>query len=580
MMIRPAWGLSALLLVGLVPGEPRDRSPLDLALSGDGRWALTANSTSDSVSLVDLTEGKVVAEEDAGTKPFSVAWRGAAALVTNLLDETVTLLDVVPPKLTKVATIDVGYQPRGVALWGDRAYVALSGEDAVAVLDLRTKAVVGRVPVGLEPWYVALTPDGARLLVGNTKSQDLSVVETSSLKVITTVDLKGRNLRHITVSPDGAWAYLPQIVDRNGPTTVASIEDGKVIDNRLVRVPLSAPGPREALPLDTKGFASGDMEGVALSPDGQQIAISIAGTRTLLLLRLPLPFTAQPKDHMDESLHQDAVRYRRVLGLRGRPLGLSFTPDGKSLVVANALRNEVQRVDVEKADVVQAVSLGGPAEASLARKGEAIFYDAYRSWHEWFSCATCHVEGHENGGLYDTFNDGKYGNPKKVLSLRGVSKTGPWTWHGHQANLGQSLQGSFTRTMGRGALNAEELKAVLAYLDTLDFVPPPKASHTEAAKRGEAVFKAKGCASCHKPPLYTDKEIHLVGLESPDDVYRGFNPPSLRGIGRRMPYLHDGRAKTLDEVLRDHHRPSDLGGAESDPTPEERADLVAFLKSL
>jgi YVTN family beta-propeller protein len=579
-MIHPGWGLWALVLVGLAPRDERDRSPLDLALSSDGRWALTANSTSDSVSLVDLSLGTVAAEGETGRKPFSVAWRGSAALVTNLLDETVTLFEVVPPKLSRIATFDVGYQPRGVALSGDRAYVALSGEDAVAVLDLRERKVVGRIPVGVEPWYLALTPDGTRLLAGNTKSQTLSVIDTSSLRVVSSVDLHGRNLRHIAVSPDGAWAYLPQIVDRDGPTTIQSIENGKVIDNRLVRVALSGPGPREALPLDTKGFASGDMDGVAVSPDGQLLAISVSGTRTLLLLRLPLPFVAEPRDHMDEALHQDPVRYRRVLGLRGRPLGLSFTPDGKSLIVANALRNEVQRVDVEKADLVGAIALGGPAEPSLARKGEAIFHDAYRSWHEWFSCATCHVEGHENGGNYDTFNDGKYGNPKKVLSLRGVVRTGPWTWHGHQTNLAQSLQGSFTRTMGRGALNAEELKEVLAYLETLDFVPPPKASHTEAAKRGESVFKAKGCAACHKPPLYTDKEVHLVGLESPDDVYRGFNPPSLRGVGRRMPYLHDGRAKTLEEVIRDHHRPSGLGGGESDPTPEELSDLVAFLKTL
>ena len=58
--MRTFWIL--VLLAGAAPDPDRDRSPGDLALSPDGRWALTANRSSDSVSLVDLAAGKVVAE--------------------------------------------------------------------------------------------------------------------------------------------------------------------------------------------------------------------------------------------------------------------------------------------------------------------------------------------------------------------------------------------------------------------------------------------------------------------------------------------------------------------------------------
>jgi cytochrome c peroxidase len=57
-----------------------------------------------------------------------------------------------------------------------------------------------------------------------------------------------------------------------------------------------------------------------------------------------------------------------------------------------------------------------------------------------------------------------------------------------------------------------------------------------------------------------------------------WNPPTLRGLWDRGPYLHDGRAKTLQELLEFHHLPEKLGGERL--TPNERDDLIAFLKSL
>jgi YVTN family beta-propeller protein len=569
-----------LLLIGAAQEPERDRSPGDLALSPNGRWVISANRTSDSVSLVDLAGGNVSAELKVGRKPFGIDWRGAVAVVANWGDDSVTLIDVAPPKLGVVATIQVGNEPRGVVLSPDasRAYVVVSGDNAVDVIDLTTKKAVARIPVGSEPWYAALTPDGSRLAVGNALSGDVSLIDTAALKVAATIPMKGRNLRRVAVSPDGAWAYVPHITDRGASTTLQNIERGLVLDNRVGRVPFAG-GDREAMGLDTKGFGSGDPEGVAVSPDGGRLAVTLGGTRDLLLLRLPLPLKAEPGEFLPDELLKDKTRYRRVSGLRGRPLGCVFTPDGKSVIVANALGNEIQVVDWEAGEIVRAVSLGGPKEPSLARQGEKIFYDAYRSWHEWYSCNTCHSDGHTNGGIYDTFNDGKYGNAKKTLSLRGVTKTPPWTWHGHESDFSKALQGSFTKTMARGGLNRQELAAVAAYLETIDFAPAPRDVPVDAARRGAAIFKEKACDACHSGPAYTSNEVMLVGLEAPDDVFKGFNPPSLRGVTKRGPWLHDGRARTLDEVLLQHHRPLKLNG-KPDLTSAELSDLLAFLRSL
>jgi len=579
--VRSFW-LSVLLLAGRVPDPEPDRSPGDLALSPDGRWALTSNRCSASVSLVDLAEGKVVAEVGVGRHPYGIDWRGGRAIVANLYDDTVTLLDVVPPSLAVAATVPVGNEPRGVVLSpdGERAYVVASGDNAVFIVDVGAKRSRIRVTVGTEPWFAALTPSGRWLLVGNALSGDLSRIDTRTLESAAPVPLGGRNLRRIAVDPKGEAAYIAHIADRGAPVTRENIERGRVLDNRISRVEVAGATPRTALGLDMRGFGAADPEGVAISPDGTRLAVTLGGTRDILLLSLPLPAVAEPGEFIPQSLLEDKSRYRRASGLRGRPLGCVFLPDGKRIAVANPLLNEVQLVDWDAGEVVRSIPLGGPKEPSLARKGEKIFYDASRSWHDWFSCATCHAEGHTNGGIYDTLNDGRYGNPKKTLSLRGVTKTGPWTWHGHETDLKQALQSSFTRTMSKPKLDPQELGAVVAFLESNDFLPPPREVPAEAVQRGLALFKDRACNTCHAEPTYTVDDVMKVGLESPDDVFKkGFNPPSLRGVTKRGPWLHDGRARTLEEVFEQHHRPSKLT-SRPDFTASELVDLLAFLRSL
>jgi YVTN family beta-propeller protein len=585
-----ALGLLPILLVAapLVAGPSAtpplvDRSPSDLALSVDGRWAVTANTTSDTASLVDLQAGKVAAEAPVGRHPFAVAMTrdGKRALVTNWLSDTVTLLTVSPEGLKPIRTVAVGDEPRGVAIDSSRqrAYVALGGEDAVAVLDLLTLKPAVRVGVGTEPWHLALSPDGSRLAVGNTRSQSVTVIDTGALKVDYVVPLRGHNLRHLTVSPDGLWAYVPHIAQRGFGTSRENIDNGWVVASRLSRVPLDGAGPREAIALDPRGKAVGDADGVAMSADGQCFALTAAGTHELLLYRQPLPFVAYggPADHIEPELLSDSRRFRRV-PLGGRPLGAVFTPDGRRVVVANYLASALQVVDFDAGSVTSTIPLGAAAPPSLARRGEEIFYDAGRSFNQWYSCGTCHTEGHTNGASFDTLNDGRYGNPKKTLSLRGVTRTGPWTWHGWQADLVESAHNSLTKSMQGPEPSPADLEALMAYLKTLDHVPGP-AREAGGVKRGQGLFVAKGCAGCHAPPDYTTAGVFTVGLEAPEDSYKGFSAPALRGVGRRAPYLHDARAKTLEDVLSRHHRPSQLTG-KPDFSPAELVDVVEFLKSL
>ncbi len=263
-----------------------------------------------------------------------------------------------------------------------------------------------------------------------------------------------------------------------------------------------------------------------------------------------------------------------------------FARDGRHVYVANYLLNAVQVVDLQERKLVRAFDLGSAKEPSPARKGEAIFYDGQRSLDQWYSCHTCHYEGHTNALAMDTRNDGSVFTFKTVLSLRNVTRTGPWFWHGLAKDLREAVRRSMTDTMlpARGPTDAD-VDAVIAYLDTLRPPPNPYRDRdgglTASARRGKEVFEGEkaGCARCHSGEYFTNGKVHDVGLGARGDAYRGFNTPPLAGIHDRVRYLHDGRARTLEEVLTGAHSPERVTGRGA-LAPGEVKDLVAYLKSL
>ena len=133
-----------------------------------------------------------------------------------------------------------------------------------------------------------------------------------------------------------------------------------------------------------------------------------------------------------------------------------------------------------------------------------------------------------------------------------------------------------------------DVEAMIAYFDQLQ--PPPNpfaqaaardAKLQQSVERGRDVFHGNvaGCADCHKGEYLTDGKVHDVGLGSEKDAFDGYNTPSLVGAWQRVRLLHDGRAKSLEEVLTGDHNPEKVTGNGA-LTLEQRADLVAYLKTL
>jgi YVTN family beta-propeller protein len=576
------------LCLGGEPATPH-RSPTAVAVLPDGHRALTANHSADSVSLVDLGAAKVLAEVTCGRKPVSVACSadGRRAAVSNHWSESVTLLDVDDTTLKAVGTVAVGRLPQGLVFAPDgrRLFAAVGGADEVVEIDTATRAVTHRWPAPREPRRLAVSKDGRLLAAASSRSARVRLWNTATHKLLWERKIEdGFNLRGLAFTPDEKALICGHVVRREFPVSKQNIAEGWVIDSRLTRLPVKADAvpPLLQVALDTKGAAVGDPHGVAFGGRGRYLAITAAGTQELLLFEAAaLPWNGgEPGDFLDPSLAKSDGRMRR-LALGGRPMGVAVTSDGTRAVVANYLLNAVQVVDLTTGRLERTVPLGGPREPSPARRGAALFYDARRSHNHWFSCHTCHVDGHTCGLNFDTLNDDSYGNPKLTPSLRRVAHTGPWTWHGWQNDLGAAVVKSYTETMFGPKPTADEVRDVVAFLETLDH-PPLSVSRSEnrkAVERGQALFEGKArCARCHSGPDYTSARNYDVKLQPDGSPYELWNPPTLRGLIDRGPFLHDGRAQSLEDLLKEDHSPEKLGGQPLNPA--ERADLIAFLRSV
>lgn len=572
-------------------GAERDRSPVDVVLTSDEQHLLTANQTSDTVSLVHVASGRVVSEVACGHRPSALTLTpdGARVLVTGSYSGDLTVLDLNGERLTAAGSVQLGFEPHGVAVSPDgaTAYVALTADNSVAVVDLEQLKLDGRIEVGRWPRYLALSPDGSRLAVGVSGDRGVAVVDTASRKMLYLEQFTGLNVGQMQISNDGRYVYFPWIVYRQNPISANNIRLGWVLASRIARLRLDGPSRREAISLDPQGRAISDPHGIGLTPDEQWLVASASGTQELLVYRMQgLAFQdfGGPGDHIDPALAMDDQRFYRV-PLGGRPMALRVARDGRRVFVANYLLNAVQVVDLDARAVTQTISLGGPDEPSLARRGAAIFYDGRRSLDQWYSCHSCHYDGDTSSVAMDTFNDGSARTFKTVLSLRNVTRTPPWTWHGWQQDLRAAMHKSLTDTMLGPEPTQDDVTALIAFLETLESPPnphrEPDGSLSEAARRGEQVFNSEraGCANCHSGPYFTDGQIHDVGLGARTDRYDGFNTPSLLGIHNRVHYLHDGRAKSLAQLLTGPHNPAKVTGT-GELKEEELRDLVEYLKSL
>jgi YVTN family beta-propeller protein len=568
-----------------------------LAVSSDGKFLVSANTDGGSVTLVDLARRKVVAEVAVGRGPEGVCFLGSSGRVAVTLwdDDRVAVVDLERRAVT--ARVEVPDEPYGVVASrdGSKVYVTHAYPGLVTEIDPEAGSVLRRFEVGDVPKGIALTPDGTRLLVAHYYNGWLSAVDVASGRVVDR--WKGAaadNLaRQVVAHPSRPIAYIPHIRSR-----VERAQGSGSIFPFVTVVDLRPGEGRRRVPIAMDNYngiaVPADPWEVAVTPDGKTHYTIYGGT-----------------DDMNVSEVVDGYPYLRPQGrlvpLGRNPRGVAVSPDGRELYVLNALDFSVWVFETKPLRKAAEVVVSRNPLGEQVLRGKRLFHQAGNpmSSRRWISCASCHPGGDHDARTWQ--------NPeglRNTTALFGLSRTHPLHWSADRdevQDFEHTIRGPLMQGTGlvRGEVpdalgpplagRSDALDALAAYCTSLEPNLSPHAAGpgrlSPAAERGRLLFESEavGCASCHPAPTYTDSRPgtrpfvrHDVGTGEGDPsetMGTAFDTPSLVGVYRSAPYLHDGRAATLRDVLTAHN-PKDRHGRTRHLSAAELDDLVEFLKSL
>jgi DNA-binding beta-propeller fold protein YncE len=586
------------------------------------------NADNDTVSCLSTEDLTLLFEAPVGRHPRTLAAAADDTLwVVNEDDASLSVLDPGGAMLTTIA-LPHGSKPFGIAMSpaGDKAYVTLQGTGQLVELDVLGRVVLRTAPSG--PWATGIAVDAtaSRIFVtrfissaqtGEVVEHDapsLDVVRTFSLAMDPGPDTEAtargvpNYVRSVVPSPDGTLLWVPSKTDN---VLRGTARDGLALTfETSVRtvVSLLDPSTNQEI-LDQRVDLNNRTLGlsVTFSALGDYAFVALLGNNGVQIL-----------DAYD----------RRIVGgvfeLAKAPDGLVLDDAGRLYLNAFLSRTVVvldaapvlasTEFSLEKvADVIVSTAEKLSPEVLL---GKQIFYDAADTrmgLDGYISCAVCHLDGFEDGQVWD-FTDRGEGlrNTTSLRGKRGVGQ-GPLHWsanfdevqdfeHDIRGPFGGSgflpdeifNEGTRSTTLGDPKAGlSPELDALAAYVTSLDRVSPsphrdPDGSLTESAWRGVEVFQKAGCGECHGGPDFTDSPSavrHDVGtitatsgmrLDGPLD---GLDTPTLRGVWESAPYLHDGSAATLEDVV-GARNPEDRHGTTSTLSAEERGDLLAYLRQI
>ena len=558
-------------------GLPSVSAPL--ALTQDGRTLWVVNPDADSVTAVNTASLRASAPLSVGAEPWSVAVAANDALVV-MNRESGSLAVIHDGRRTDVG---VGAEPGGLALspTGRFAFVTLSSDAALAIVDLERLEVIGRVPLGARPWAVGVTDDGdaddldetvvvthriARLRddswegVDDGKEGWLTTVPAADIVASTSGAASTRGGASAT---GGGDARLPTAVEHAlEPYGFGFVNGLEALDLRggtaYVAHLLNSP----EYPRDFETTVSAALSGVALEPSGLS-----AGAASLRLHLNDESFSTPVNHPTGVALSADGLTAYLTLGgsdavmgvdLSGatprligfwptgsNPRGLVLSPDGERAYVMNYLSRDVSVLDLSDHAARQELARVAVAPETLTAdqlRGKVLFHAASSSRISqlgWIACATCHLGGGSDGTTWQT-PDG----PRQTMPLWELQDTAPFHASATRDEV-QDFEQDIEELMAGSGLAPGAFRAALGEpngglshdLDTLaEYVLRgiriPTAPEVDAglASEGRALYADLGCVGCHGGPHWTRSALPgPVGSLAPDGEVEVV--PALRDVG-------------------------------------------------
>ncbi len=584
-------------------------SPLEMLLSADGRSLYVVCQASDELRVVDVASGKVVNVVPLGRGPRGITLSpdGTQIYVTNSTDDTVSVVDAVSLKVTR--TLATGFEPADVVAdgTGETLYVAnrLSGD--ISVINVKTGQETKRLLAGRGASYLARSPDG-KFIYGThiypipgtfrtPPNSEITVIDTERQTVVERMPLHNvAGVFHVALSADGKLGVAAQLRPKN-LVPLAHVEHGWVFGNSLTLFGEDVGGTVQ-VPIDELDRYYSLPWGILITPDKSKIFVTTAASESVTVINVAqlLKFARSRREPFVNDLSASANYVVARIPVGHNPRGVLLSKDGNRLYVANRLDDNISVIDTTANRVMSTIDLGGPKTINPFRRGERIFYTAGYAFQGQFGCSNCHLDATIDGLQWDLEPDGFGKDIVDNRSLENLAGTEPFKWNGGNPDMptecGPRTEKYFFRSQSFGD---RELTDLVTFVYSLPYRPNryrlANGELTPAQERGKAIFErttykngkpipqSNQCAYCHSGPKFTNQKQLDVGTGKSTDRSPVIDVPQLSNVAYSAPYLHDGSARSLEEIWTVFN-PKDTHGVSNDLTKDELNDLIEYLKTL
>lgn len=546
--------------------SPLPRPRIGRASSDGGRVCVVSEET-DEVRVGALG---VLERRSVGDGPVGCAFVGEHLLVAHRYDSALLWLGAARAS----DRLDIGPGAVGIAASGRFALVARDADvDEVVVVDVTRRAVLGRAAIAGVPLAVAAIDETSAVL--STRSPASIVrIDLDADEVVLRVRPLAMPAAALAVSPDRRSVVLAttDFSDDAGENTGNHyVEDQLVwLDAESLEARRIEPTARRTARQDHAGDVDRGLSPAALAfDDDGALFVAFAGSHELGVF---------PPDR--------PARWADLASVAPVPDGVAVV--GDRVVVTSRTYGVLVEIDRSSLETLR-LERWAPDDATLLRSaphrlrlrlGERSFWEGTRAG---VACQSCHLDGATDGAAHNI--GGRVLAP--TLDVRGLAGTSPFLRDGSYPRLGDLHEVAVLEYRGYRAPAGDRRATLEAYLASLPIPFVFGARDPERERRGLDVFFRAGCARCHAPPAFTNLSRHLEVALFPDrTVARGEGAPSrsldvppLRNLRESAPYLVDGRARTLRDVLTTENRANRHGDTAA-LTSDELDDLLTFLESL